>query len=669
MKKKLYAIIITVVMLANLVCPAMAQTITANSFTGTINLDSSVASKVDLSDIDIKVYSLTVAYTDPTSGQNDYYDNYVFTVNPAKGGVFTFSKPSAEFKIEIDLSTLPSGIGVDKFECTYENGQINDTFTLYSVHNAEMVMENAYSTPTVICYAQNGNRIFADYDIQLSAESAAVSRSASIDILKTQSATFSGAVSSGNSFSFSKTFDLSEMSSLDKVNFYANTKMITEEEKIERYCDLVETMDFEDMVCINPVYDVLRNYVLNHDEKASSELGQRIAQLTSKPEVSRNGGSVSNDYFIVYYDSNDIATKANIIAQLLLAYRRNALAMGFNDPTRVVNSNETKKIEVFMYKNEGENSSAFGKASIDCAGSTSYTCHTYLCIYKVSSQDTRTQLAETVAHEYFHAVQNAHNCNNDLTAQWFDEASACWFSTYLGFCYRTTDDIKDYTDQFFISQPLEQYLEAAANFNYGKVLFPLAVDIAYGGYTTIKNIYNNLPTEKQYYTAADLRTAITTAIQIYDSNASFISAVKKMALFTSDPNYYYASRIPYIDAEESDEKYDWQTSENMAVSPSNYAYTVYSFGIKYFLIKPTGTAIQNFSGTITTNSVANCSVAKTYKTSSNTYTDYTVTLNTSPYSFSESNVGSSSKQAVMIIIVNTGTSDSGITVAVNGTFG
>lgn len=429
-------------MLANLVCPAMAQTITANSFTGTINLDSSVASKVDLSDIDIKVYSLTVAYTDPTSGQNDYYDNYVFTVNPAKGGAFTFSKPSAEFKIEIDLSTLPSGIGVDKFECTYENGQINDTFTLYSVHNAEMVMENAYSTPTVICYAQNGNRIFADYDIRLSAESAAVSRSASIDILKTQSATFSGAVSSGKSFSFSKTFDLSEMSSLDKVNFYANTKMITEEEKIERYCDLVETMDFEDIICINNVIDEMVYYADVNKNSIPDALNQRIERSTNKPSTLEYDDYIENDYFIVRYNNSTNSTVANAIAQLLLSYRSNALAMGFNDPTRVVNSAVTTKIEVFVCNEVSTISgSPLGIVTKDMDGFLPNTCHSYMRIFEVNSQMNEDKLGETIAHEYFHIIQNSYNyCSNDA-AKWFKEASAAWYSTYLGCGENVTDHI------------------------------------------------------------------------------------------------------------------------------------------------------------------------------------------------------------------------------------
>ena len=58
------------------------------------------------------------------------------------------------------------------------------------------------------------------------------------------------------------------------------------------------------------------------------------------------------------------------------------------------------------------------------------------------------------------------------------------------------------------------------------------------------------------YSNVFLRSVITSAVQTYNPNASFLSVFKQFAINNSDPNYYYASRIPYVDEETEEDLID-----------------------------------------------------------------------------------------------------------------
>lgn len=152
---------------ANLICSTSAQTPSTSTFTCEVILDSSVEQRIDLSDIKVNIYTLSIAYEDPFSHQKDYDSNYVQTLSLGKNGIVSFTKPSQYFKVAIELSTLPEGIGVNKYECKYENDTSGDTFTLYTVDRAELIMENALVVPEYIFYSKSGNRLYCNYNIQL----------------------------------------------------------------------------------------------------------------------------------------------------------------------------------------------------------------------------------------------------------------------------------------------------------------------------------------------------------------------------------------------------------------------------------------------------------------------------------------------------------------------
>lgn len=644
----------------------MAQPISTSTFTGTINLDPSVKQNKDLSNIEVKIYSLAVAYTDPTSGQNDYSETYVSSTTTNKLGAFTFTKPSTYFKIEIILSSLPNGVGIDRYECVYENGQTSDSYTVYNIHNAELVMETVYDKPYVMFTASNGKQIFREYDIQLSKSSRSTVASTA-DILDIKQVTFAGSVSGFDNFTFSKHFNLSELSSLEKVEFYANTNMITEKEKIEKYCDLVETGDFVAGSCINQVLNDITSYAITNKKTLSSAEYSRLVRSSSRPNIDDYPNKVENNYFIIHYQNNITQQQATAIAQLFLNHRNNLMSLGFRVPLpdqyyHLIGLSEEQaavaapntKINVFVTGDESGES--YGATwGINKNGNT---YESIIAIYNIHNgtyiePSTFTNAAETIAHEYFHAVQNAYNGNYAIDAKWFFEACATWYSIYMDNAKNITNQINRYFTFGKFKNAIYTDEEV-----YAKSLFPLTIDIAYGGTNTIKFAYQYLATLLTgEYNFNSIKSAVDYAISANNRIGTFNDVFKTFSIYNTNPNYYYITRIPFEDEAEGI-RYEWNNT-NYLPYYSNQSFAPYS--TLYFKISPPLTDhIYTVNGSITlTNSFSSgsISVAKICKTSAGTYNFSYITANNKTFSISESALGSPAVKELYCAIINTGTSN------------
>lgn len=666
LKKKIFSVIIAVLMLANLVMPTMAQTITSNTFSGTVALDGSTKQTADLSNIDIKIYSLAVAYTDPTSGQNDYSDTYVSTVTTNKNGAFSFTKPSVYYKIEIDLSSLPTGYGVDKYRCIYENGQSNDTFTLYPIHNAEMVMETVYDAPEVVFTASNGQRIYRDYEINLSNESTRSASSPNVDILATTQATFAGNISGNEQYSFSKTFDLSNLSSLEKVGFYANTKMITEAEKIDKYCDIMIARDFVNGECLNYVIDEISDYTNEHARTLNYSTEAKVAQIFSVPTTSEFPNYVENAFFRIHYEDGLPASVANAIASAFMTYKNHLSSWGFELPIVDAQHNVATgngKYNVYVTAASSTSGAGVAGTTFEAERVSGQKYSTYIYIYNVyedtdiSDGITGTVPASTLAHEYFHAVQAAYNFS--ALAQeslWFIESCASWYGDiYMG----TGESISNHIYGFFINKgnlkSIYYTQENASYLKYGKATFPLTIDIAYGGYVTIRKIWEQLRS-KNIYTFAELKTAVDAGLIANNRNSSFNDVFKTFSLYNSDPNYFYSSKIP-IENEDEGTQWDWANHSYMSgyVNQESLKYSTI-----YLEISPTLSGYTyTVSGTITmSNSFSNgdISVIKVCKLSNGTCTYTYVSPVGNTFPISESELGGNSAKEIYYVIINTSSS-------------
>ena len=186
--------------------------------------------------------------------------------------------------------------------------------------------------------------------------------------------------------------------------------------------------------------------------------------------------------------------------------------------------------------------------------------------YGLSAQDK-----ETVAHEYFHAVQNAYFKQNG----WFKEAAAVWFAAkYSGSITRAKGQFEKY-----LSSPETTMQDT----KYGNGVFPMAIDVAYGGSATIRKIYERLNSVgSKDMSETQLENAITWAIQQYDSSGSFAEAFKKLGAYITLPDHFFASVIP--------SNASWSNGHINRYTPTttekSISVTLESFGLKPFELRP-----------------------------------------------------------------------------------
>ncbi len=95
------------------------------------------------------------------------------------------------------------------------------------------------------------------------------------------------------------------------------------------------------------------------------------------------------------------------------------------------------------------------------------------------------------------------------------EAAAVWFAAkYSGSITRAKGQFEKY-----LSSPETTMQDT----KYGNGVFPMAIDVAYGGSATIRKIYERLNSVgSKDMSETQLENAITWAIQQYDSSGSFL---------------------------------------------------------------------------------------------------------------------------------------------------
>lgn len=146
-----------------------------------------------------------------------------------------------------------------------------------------------------------------------------------------------------------------------------------------------------------------------------------------------------------------------------------------------------------------------------------------------------SQEKETVAHEYFHTVQFAYQAGN--TPSWFVEATAVWFAArYSGSIERA----KGHFDKYFENCRQSVF---NANLQYGAGVLPMAIDVAYGGPATIRNIYIRIGSIKPT-NETSLESCITYGIQQYDKSGSFAEAFKKLGAYITLPKHFFKKQFP-----------------------------------------------------------------------------------------------------------------------------
>lgn len=558
-----------------------------SSFSGKIEVDSTSES-IDLTNININVYQSIPREETATEWVTEYDETLAFTVHPNHDGVFTFTPPSSVFSLTVQMDTLPIGFGIDKHtELYYGINNDQNVFTLSQISDVELTSSSLYDYPNITILNEGNEEIYADFDF---------SPTYSQDVYNSNRVEISGAVkiNGGIEFTPSTTVDLSGTDPFDRINQLFSVGIITEDEYLEKCMQMMEddgTFDF----CGVPLSSDVSTYGL---ETLPEEVQESIATLTSE---------VHNNYFKVHYNAKKTTkTSAEAVASFLLDMRSKSLSAGFKAPISDAGGNQINvylSTEKCADPNPKFNPLTRGITYPTGSGSSVIT------IWNFSTLSIQEK--ETVAHEYFHTVQFAYQAGN--TPSWFVEATAVWFAArYSGSIERA----KGHFDKYFENCRQSVF---NANLQYGAGVLPMAIDVAYGGPATIRNIYIRIGSIKPT-NETSLESCITYGIQQYDKSGSFAEAFKKLGAYITLPKHFFQKTIPSGATWVND--YMFETTPSTAGGSKSVL--LYSYGLQPYSFEAQRSDATFLSIVVGFNDKAkgNASVRVVTKTSSNVITPF-----------------------------------------------
>lgn len=330
--------------------------------------------------------------------------------------------------------------------------------------------------------------------------------------------------------------EISDYYDFSKENKYNITKWayeigkITKEEEIECLCDLVIMRNFDNIDCLEGVIDYIKNYAEAGEideplfEKISNVIGSdndAQADHLANTSISKEA-TYSNSYFTIHYDSSvNTLTEAQAVATYFSTVRSLYMNMGFNTPIL-----ETGETRFHVYLDPGSGGSA--AASTYKVNFSGNKCASYIIVFNFKSLTDAVR--QRIAHEYFHAIQNAYNHDSG----WFKESMANWGKIIITGQSSTCDS----QISSFIGS--SDSLDSSASMGYGAVVLPLAIHYKFGGSDTILEIYEEYGT----YSSTDLstnqiRTVVTDAIVARGYSGSFNLAYRAMSAYVYRPYVWY----------------------------------------------------------------------------------------------------------------------------------
>ena len=330
--------------------------------------------------------------------------------------------------------------------------------------------------------------------------------------------------------------EIEEYLDFSKENKYNITKWayeigeITKEEEIECLCDLVLMKNFDNIDCLEGVFDYINDYA--EDAELDDNLAKKISDVVgadndaqadhlSKTSISKEA-IYSNTYFTIHYDSSvDTLAEAQAVASYFDAVRTQYINMGFNTP--ILETGETR-FHVYLDPGDG-GSSAASTYKVNKSGNK---CASYITIFDfVSLTDA---VRQRIAHEYFHAIQNAYNHDSG----WFKESMANWGKIII------TGQSSTCNSQINSFIGSSDSLDSSTSIGYGAVVLPLAIHYKFGGSDTILAIYDEYETYSSTSLSTNqIRTVVTDAIVSEGYSGSFNLAYRAMSSYVYRPSVWY----------------------------------------------------------------------------------------------------------------------------------
>ncbi|MCH5351481.1 MAG: hypothetical protein J1F39_05900 [Clostridiales bacterium] len=356
-------------------------------------------------------------------------------------------------------------------------------------------------------------------------------------ILSEAEFTIEGTISSNaGTFNINDYYDFADSNKFQIAEWAHKVGLISYEEKTEIYCDLLLEKKFNNVICLESIIDEIRVYSDTVDDipfqdKLNAAVDPRSVFFYDESIASVDIVALSNELnyssanFKIYYDASSIILADAIrVANFFESIRIKYYNMGFNYPKL-----EPSQSLYRVYLDPNSNGNTLGTTTkVNVSGNT---CASYIYLYNFHSLND--QVRATIAHEYFHAIQNSYNHQSG----WFKEACASWGA--INTCDVYTNTLGWIMD--FIANSTSISMHSLSG--YDAVVFPLTIQRNYGGTDAILSIYKEYNKYSADIVFSSLTMVVSDGILHNGYSCNFSDAYKSMSAFLINPRVWLNSVI------------------------------------------------------------------------------------------------------------------------------
>lgn len=360
-------------------------------------------------DVNVSKIKIDIMTSELKQSENDvfiYENNYAYSVYTDIDGTFSFSKPSENCLVRIDLNSIPEGTGVDKQSYFVDYTNTLEDFTISEIADVEF-----NDTDSVTVYDTYKNQLVTNVDVEMDTQGISMCDMTNSDDLT--------ALCTANANGYIETASIDISNEKDSLVTKANTMfamgLISETEKAEMYLKALKTKDFGDQECITFIYDELNNYLVTGTNRTLADeifsyIGENTKLRSSAPpeatyttEGTRTVSNAKISYTLHYEkDSASSGYISETLMNSMEGYVKSIIdhyfiTYGFNTP--MLRTGDTS-YQIYFVPDLDRN----GFTRRYAKNSSGEPAGSLICINYPPSTNTADDIKKTIAHEIFHSI-------------------------------------------------------------------------------------------------------------------------------------------------------------------------------------------------------------------------------------------------------------------------
>lgn len=309
--------------------------------------------------------------------------------------------------------------------------------------------------------------------------------------------------------------------------------------------DIVKNRLFRNQYCLSPYI----NYLLEECDDESDDFKNEVKEelsieglfYGSDRQGNRSEIETTQGNFTIIHDSGT-SIPSTIISQMftyLESIRSYYAGYNFNYPITWSNDGTFR---VYLVNDTYQNDPTIAGCTYETFQWNPTTCASHIYIYRILNQIElvngnyimTNQLKEVLAHEYFHAIQNAYNYRHS----WFKEAAASF--SVMPFC-GTCETLSGYE-----KEPLKYTysMEYSENDGYYFFYFPLTLYFDYGGMETIRTLYANYNQVEVRIAEDYFKVIVNNTLSYLGYEDNYNDVFRRMCLYIYNPSTWFTDIAP-----------------------------------------------------------------------------------------------------------------------------